>query len=181
MPTSGNEHNLVGQLRLVIPGQTGCLFCCGGIDTNEAALDLMARKHRRRRERRGYVRGTAETPTASVIYLNGILSHLALSHIAKLVQGGNAVEHAHVYYNGNSDSLLAAACRPNPECPVCGPGGVLGAGDREEQGLDELSDELSQSHQAEAREQGLGDRPKGARTPTECGGSRIGRPREKGA
>jgi molybdopterin/thiamine biosynthesis adenylyltransferase len=129
LPVADGKYDSIGQVRVVIPGLTGCLFCCNGIDLNEAALDLMPARARRRRQRMGYVRNTQETPTAAVIHLNGILTHFALSHLAKLISGEDLTGHEHLYYSRNRDSLMAVGCKPNPNCPACGPGGILGAGD----------------------------------------------------
>ncbi len=154
VPVGGGKYDAVGQVRVVLPGKTGCLFCCGGIDTQEVAAERMPHRWRRQRERAGYVRNTQVTPTPAVIHLNAVLTGLALSHLAKLIQGEDFSGHEHLYYSRNRDAIMAVACKPNPECSACGPGGILGAGDPIEENPGSGSTELMEVGPTECPEGG---------------------------
>ena len=81
-----NGYHAGGQVRVML-AREGCLICIGGIDLSEAALDLLSNENAKDYERAGYVRGTNQTPTPSVIHLNGVVSYLAISQFINLVFG----------------------------------------------------------------------------------------------
>ncbi|MHC4510587.1 MAG: HesA/MoeB/ThiF family protein [Planctomycetota bacterium] len=126
-----DSYEAVGQVRIVIPGKTGCLMCSGIIDPSEAALDLLPEEVQKQRARAGYVRGTGQTPTPSVLHLNGVTSHLAVSQFLRLVFGEGLSGKEFVHYDRQGCQMLAAFVPPDPDCPVCGSKGYLGAGDDE--------------------------------------------------
>jgi len=123
------SYEAVGQIQIVLPGQTGCLMCSGTIDPSEAALDLLPEELIAKRARAGYVRGTEETPTPSVLHLNGVTSHLGISQFLRLVLDEGLSGKAYFHYEGQNCQLIAASVPPNVDCPVCGTKGYLGAGD----------------------------------------------------
>jgi len=124
-------YEAVGQVRIVIPGKTGCLMCSGIIDPSEAALDLLPEDVQKQRAQAGYVRGTGQTPAPSVLHLNGVTSHLAVSQFLRLVFGEGLGGREFVHYDRQGCQMLAASVPPDPDCPVCGAKGYLGAGDDE--------------------------------------------------
>ena len=125
----GSSCEAAGQVCTVIPGQTGCLMCTGLIDVSQAALDLLSEEQQAQRAQRGYVRGTNLTPVPSVLPLNGVTSYMAMSQLVRLVFGENPSNSEFLNYDQQKYQLLAAAIKPNPNCPVCGKEGYLGAGD----------------------------------------------------
>ena len=124
-----SSYEAVGQVQLVIPGQTGCLMCSGAIDASQAVLDLLPEEAQAERMAAGYVRGTDETPTPSVLHLNGVTSHVAISQFLRLVFGDGLKGKEFVHYDRQHCSLVVASVPPNPDCPVCGTKGYLAAGD----------------------------------------------------
>jgi len=118
-----------GQVRVVVPGETACLMCSGAIDPTEAALDLLSEEEQAERAHHGYVRGTDRTPTPSVLHLNGVASHLAVSQLLRLVFDGGIERSAFLHYDREACQLIGATAPPDPDCPVCGRHGYLGAGD----------------------------------------------------
>ena len=114
-----NTYHAGGQVRVVLPRQ-GCLICTGGIDLSEAAMDLLSKDKAKDYEKAGYVRGTQESPTPSVIHLNGVLSNLAISQFIKVVFGESLEGQRAIYYDQQKMSLLAADFERNPQCPLCG-------------------------------------------------------------
>ena len=119
----------IGQVHTFIPGVTGCLTCAGLIDPSEAALDLLSEQQASERARVGYVRGTNETPTPSVLHLNGVTSYLAISQLLRLVFGEGAERSAFLNYDRQNCQLMPAEALTDPNCPVCGKDGYLGEGD----------------------------------------------------
>lgn len=142
IPEDGQYHAMA-QVQTLIPGQTGCLLCSGAIDPSTAALDLISEDDARTRALVGYVRGTSETPTPSVLHLNGVISNLAISQFLRIVFGENAVKSAYIHYDRQAHKLLSASVPSNADCPACGLKGYLGAGDgnREEQ-MPEFGDQV---------------------------------------
>jgi molybdopterin/thiamine biosynthesis adenylyltransferase len=118
-----------GQVRAVLPGSSGCLICSGSVDATDAAVGLLSKDQVKERERFGYVRGTKETPAPSVLHLNGVTAYLAVSQLVRLVLGENLERSEFLHYERQGCQLVAATVRPNPDCPVCGQWGYLGAGD----------------------------------------------------
>lgn len=122
-------YEAVGQVHIFVPGKTGCLICSGAIDPSEAALDTMSDEDKAQYESVGYIRGTAETPTPSVLHLNGVVSHLAISQLLRLVFNENFNGKEYLHYDRQNCSLLVASAVRDDNCPVCGKDGYLGAGD----------------------------------------------------
>lgn len=76
----GDRLEAGGQVRVVVPGETACLVCCGGFDPAKAALDLLADDQRAVYEQRGYLIGDRNRPTPSVATLNADGRSSALRH-----------------------------------------------------------------------------------------------------
>ncbi len=130
---ASDSFEAVGQVRVVIPGKTGCLICSGMVDPTEAALDLLPERARQERAHAGYVRGSEETPTPSVSHLNGVTAHLAVSQLLRVVFGDAMDGKEFLHYDRQNCEMIVASCPPNPHCPVCGTRGYLGAGDADPQ------------------------------------------------
>lgn len=130
----------VGQVQVFIPGKTACLLCSGAIDPSKAALDSMTREDQVDYERAGYLRGTPETPTPSVLHLNGVVSHLAISQMLRMIFSDGFEGKEYLHYDRQKTFLLAASTLQDDECPVCGLKGYLGNGDEDSGVLDELSE-----------------------------------------
>lgn len=124
-----SSYEAVGQVQIVIPGRTGCLMCTGTVDPSEAALDLLSEDQQQARSNIGYVRGTSETPTPSVIHVNGVASDLGTSQLLRLVFDEELCGKEFLHYDRQKCQLVPASVPSNPDCPVCGTKGYLGAGD----------------------------------------------------
>jgi len=131
----GSKYEAIGQVQTFIPGKTGCLMCSGAIDPSEAALDTMSEENKAQYERVGYIRGTDETPTPSVLHLNGVTSHLAISQLIRLIFDDGLKGKEYLHYNSHDAKMFTAAVAQNDDCPVCGIKGYLGAGDEDVQGV----------------------------------------------
>lgn len=130
----------IGQVQVFLPGKTGCLLCTGAIDPSEAAMDSMNPEAKEGYQRAGYVRGTHETPTPSVLHLNGVISHLAISQMLRMVFCENFEGKEYVHYDRQNTRLLVASTVQDDDCPVCGINGYIGDGDEDRSVLDALSD-----------------------------------------
>ena len=128
IPQEGG-HEAIGQVRVVVPGRTGCLMCSDTIDPAEAALDQISDQVRGEHAKLGYVRGTDETPTPSVIHLNGTASNLGISQFLRLVFDEELKGKEFLHYDRQNCQLIAASVPLNKDCPVCGERGYLAAGD----------------------------------------------------
>jgi molybdopterin/thiamine biosynthesis adenylyltransferase len=126
-----DSYEAIGQVRIVVPGKTGCLMCSGMIDPSEAVLDLLPEDIQNQRAKEGYVRGSDLTPTPSVLHLNAVTSHLAVSQFLRLIFGEALSGKEFMHYDRQGCTILTASVPPDPECPVCGTKGYLAAGDDE--------------------------------------------------
>ncbi|HEW78742.1 MAG TPA: ThiF family adenylyltransferase [Phycisphaerales bacterium] len=141
----GSRYEAIGQVQTFIPGKTGCLVCSGAIDPSEAALDTMSEEDNAQYEQAGYVRGTNETPTPSVLHLNGVTSHLAISQLIRLIFDDGHKGKEYLHYNSQDAKMFTAAVARNDDCPVCGLQGYLGAGDEDAQSMLECLNDLQDS------------------------------------
>ena len=134
-------YDAIGQVHIFVPGKTGCLMCSGAIDPSDAALDTMSEEDRAQYQSVGYIRGTTETPTPSVLHLNGVVSHLAISQLLRLVFDEDFYGREYLHYDRQKCILLAASAVRDDNCPVCGKDGYLCAGDEDTENiLEDLSD-----------------------------------------
>ncbi len=108
-----------GQVRTTIPGE-GCLICYGGIDLSEAAQEETTEEIAEDYKKAGYIRGTNETPTPSVIHLNSTISSIAISQFIKLVFGENLKGQKAIFYDQQKMSLMTADFEKSENCPLCG-------------------------------------------------------------
>jgi molybdopterin/thiamine biosynthesis adenylyltransferase len=134
------SYQAMGQVHVFIPGKTACLMCTGAIDPSNAALDSMTEEDKTDYERAGYVRGTSVTPTPSVLHLNGVVSHLAMSQFLKMIFADNFTGKDYLYYDRQKSDIISAFSVQDDQCPVCGLQGYIGNGDENESSLEELSD-----------------------------------------
>jgi len=130
-----SEHKVVagGQVRTVLPGHNACLVCCRGFDPSQAALDQMSRAARARHAAQGYVQGSETSATPSVANLNGLTAHFALSQFLAMVNGESFATWDYLHFDQFTGQTIPAQTTRQENCPVCGPGGCLAAGDPVEQ------------------------------------------------
>lgn len=128
----GSVYEAIGQVQAFIPCQTGCLICSGAIDPATVAMDMMSEESNASYEKAGYIRGTDETPTPSVLHLNGVVSHLAISQLMRLIFDDGFRGKEFLHYNRQTATIMPASVSFNDDCPVCGIRSYLGAGDETE-------------------------------------------------
>ncbi len=118
-----------GQVWLVIPGQTGCLVCCGAFDPSVAALELLDDEAKAVRARQGYIQGSRDQAAPSVANLNAIIAQLGMQVFLSIVHGKPFVGSGYLHFNHLTGQTLVAESTVSDSCPLCGPYGIMAAGD----------------------------------------------------
>jgi molybdopterin/thiamine biosynthesis adenylyltransferase len=116
-----------GGVRVIRPGEW-CLHCAQTIDYHHVRLEYLSPDERDVERERGYLRGFDE-PAPSVVSLNGVVASLAVLELCHLFTGFLAGGRGRLLYRAEARSLTTAGVKRDPDCYVCGPEGVLGAGD----------------------------------------------------
>lgn len=122
-----------GQVRVVLPGRNACLVCCRGFDPATAAAELMDDQRKATHAAHGYVIGSRQEATPSVANLNATIAQLGVAAFLALVHGERFGQWDYAHFNQLTAETLVAATQANEACPLCGPQGVLAAGDGPEQ------------------------------------------------
>lgn len=127
------EMRAGGQVRAVLPGENGCLVCCGGIDPSGAAIDLMDDAEHAKRAARGYVRNSTAEATPSVANLNGLTAQFAIAQFLALVNGEQFANWDYAHFDWFTLSTMVASTKQREDCPCCGKDGYLGVGHSQEE------------------------------------------------
>ena len=114
-------------------------MCSGAIDPSQAAMDVISSETKADYAKAGYVRGTNETPTPSILHLNGVISHIAISQMLRMLFGENFEGKEYLHYDRQNVNLMTAAVFQDDHCPVCGQQGYVGNGDEDVNALSCLS------------------------------------------
>jgi molybdopterin-synthase adenylyltransferase len=123
-------RDMGGQVRVVVPGVTGCLECAGAIDHEDATASLLSADDLAVRGAAGYVNGTGLTPAPAVITLNAVIASLAAQEFVDMVARRDRVSPWNYFlYDATGPAVERLAFERSPECPMCGPDGILGMGD----------------------------------------------------
>ncbi len=133
--TEGDHvRDMGGQVRVVVPSATGCLECAGAIDHEEAAASMLPGDDLALREAAGYVRGTGLTPAPAVITLNTIIASMAAQEFVDMVAcRDRGAAPNYLLYDATGPRIERFLFERNPDCPMCGHSGILGAGDPKKQ------------------------------------------------
>jgi len=126
----GRIREMGGQVRVVVPGVTGCLECAEAIDHEEAAFCMLPAEEIALRARAGYVSGTSLTPAPAVITLNAMIASMAAQEFVDMMAGRDRNEAiSYFLYDATVPHIERFAVDRNPDCPMCGCNGILGMGD----------------------------------------------------
>lgn len=117
-----------GQVRVIVPGSTGCLACCGAFDPEQAAVDLLSPHDRAVYTGRGYLIGVDDGPTPSVTVLNALMAQHAVSALLALIGSGPFVRHDYMHVDWLTSRTLVARVPRRDDCPTCGARGFMMAG-----------------------------------------------------
>ncbi|MCG2658881.1 MAG: ThiF family adenylyltransferase [Kiritimatiellae bacterium] len=127
--TKDNLYQAVAQTRLVLPGTTGCLMCCGAIDPVQAQHDLLSDAEREGLRRHGYIHGQEGPSAPSVATLNALTASIGCALLVRLVGGVLQPGKEFISIEEVPCNAMAARIPRSETCPVCGIDGVLAQGD----------------------------------------------------
>lgn len=126
--TKDGGYESGGQVRVFLPGETGCAVCYGQLDLAQAALDLLPSSEKQARRAMGYF-DQGDAPTPSVVHLNMAVAALAVNLFTKLVSGEDVRATAFTHYDARTVKAFGARMAPTDGCLLCGPDGPFGRGD----------------------------------------------------
>jgi molybdopterin-synthase adenylyltransferase len=119
-----------GQIRVVVPGVTGCLECAEAIDYGQAAESLLSGNDVDVRTAAGYINGTGFSPAPAVITLNTMIASMAAQEFVDMMAGRDrAGTECYFLYDATVPQIERFSVGRNPDCPMCGLGGIAGMGD----------------------------------------------------
>jgi molybdopterin/thiamine biosynthesis adenylyltransferase len=119
-----------GQVRVVVPGVTGCLDCAEIIDYEQAAASLLSPGERALRKAAGYVNGTDLSPAPAVITLNTMIASMASQEFVDMMSGRDRDDTGNYYlYDATVPRIERFSIERKPDCPMCGQEGISGMGD----------------------------------------------------
>lgn len=126
----GKVREMGGQVRVVVPGVTGCLECAEAIDHEQAAAGLLSPDDDSVRGKAGYIRGAGLTPAPAVITLNTIIASMAAQEFVDMMacRDRDAVENYYLY-DATVPRIERFSAVRNPGCAMCGLDGICGMGD----------------------------------------------------
>jgi molybdopterin-synthase adenylyltransferase len=126
----GRVKAMGGQVRVVVPGVTGCLECAEAIDHEQAAIDLLSAEDIARRKDAGYVSGTDQSPAPAVITLNTMIASMAAQEFVDMMAGRDRDEAGNYFlYDATVPRVERFSVGRQAGCVMCGPDGIGGAGD----------------------------------------------------
>jgi molybdopterin/thiamine biosynthesis adenylyltransferase len=128
LPGEGSDYFSGGQVRTVLPGVGPCLVCVNGLDANQMARETYSEEEVNMRIKAGYIKGFDKNPTASILHLNTTVASQSISQAIKMIMGEDLLEQSYLFYDQRKSILKTVHSVIHPNCPVCGPGGILGSG-----------------------------------------------------
>lgn len=123
----GEQMRSGGGVRVVLPG-SGCLQCAGTLSPALVREEFLSATDREIEQRRGYLRGD-DSPTPSVVALNGVVASLAVLEICELLTGLLGVPARRLLYRAERRALTTTSIERREWCYVCGGSGLTGRGD----------------------------------------------------
>ena len=126
----GRVREMGGQVRVVVPGVTGCLECAEAIDHEQAAISFLSPADITMRNEAGYVNGTGFSPAPAVITLNTMIASMAAQEFVDMMAGRDrAGTESYFLYDATAPRIERFSVGRNPDCPMCGLEGIAGMGD----------------------------------------------------
>lgn len=126
----GKVKEMGGQIRVVVPGVTGCLECAEAIDHEQAAVSLLSGNDIEVRTAAGYLNGTGFSPAPAIITLNTMIASMAAQEFVDMMAGRDrAGTENYFLYDATVPRIERFSVGRNPDCPMCGLEGIAGMGD----------------------------------------------------
>jgi molybdopterin/thiamine biosynthesis adenylyltransferase len=127
---AGRAREMGGQVRVVVPGVTGCLECADAIDHDQAAVRLLSQDEISLRRAAGYVNGTDLSPAPAVITLNTMIASMASQEFVDMMARRDRDSTGNYYlYDATVPRIERFSIERVPDCPMCGREGISGMGD----------------------------------------------------
>lgn len=124
----GEQMRSGGGVRVVLPGR-GCLQCAGTLSPALVREEFLTAAELVTERRRGYLSG-GNSPTPSVVALNGVVASLAVLEICELLTGLLGAPARRLLYRAERRAVTTTTIERQQWCYVCGDGGLTGLGDR---------------------------------------------------
>jgi molybdopterin-synthase adenylyltransferase len=126
----GRVKEMGGQVRVVVPGVTGCLECAEAIDHEQAAISLLSPEDIIMRNEAGYVNGTGFSPAPAVITLNTMIASMAAQEFVDMIAGRDRTgTESYFLYDATVPRIERFSVGRSPDCVMCGLDGIAGMGD----------------------------------------------------
>ncbi|HEY3273763.1 MAG TPA: ThiF family adenylyltransferase [Methanocella sp.] len=126
----GRVRDMGGQVRVIVPGVTGCLECAEAIDHDRAAAALLSPDEASLRNAAGYVNGTGLSPAPAVITLNTIIASMASQEFVDMIARRDRHSAGNYYlYDATVPRIERFSIERKLDCPMCGREGICGMGD----------------------------------------------------
>jgi molybdopterin/thiamine biosynthesis adenylyltransferase len=118
-----------GRVSWLAPG-SACLWCAGVLDADRVRAEQLPPELAAAHRERGYIDGIEE-PAPAVVSINGVIASVAVTELLARWTGFAGVKPRAdlLLYRLSDGSLRRISPNPSPECPTCGPGGLVGSGD----------------------------------------------------
>lgn len=110
-----------GQVRIVLPGENGCLVCYRGYNPSQAAIDLMDENEKRIHASAGYVIGADVEATPAIVNLNSTISDIGTNAFLSIVHGQRFGSWDYAYFDQIKGTVITGKTEQNPDCPLCNP------------------------------------------------------------
>jgi molybdopterin/thiamine biosynthesis adenylyltransferase len=118
-----------GRVSWLAPG-SACLWCAGILDAAQVRAEQLPPELAAAERERGYIAGVEE-PAPAVVSINGVIASVAVTELLARWTGfaGAKARADLLLYRLSDGSLRRISPNPSPECPTCGPAGLIGSGD----------------------------------------------------
>jgi molybdopterin/thiamine biosynthesis adenylyltransferase len=127
---NGKVREMGGQVRVVVPGVTGCLECAEAIDHEQAAASLLSAEDISMRDSAGYISGTDLSPAPAVITLNTMIASMAAQEFVDMMACRERDATGSYYlYDATVPRIERFSVERDPGCAMCGSEGICGMGD----------------------------------------------------
>jgi hypothetical protein len=127
---NGQVRDMGGQVRVVVPGVTGCLECAEAIDHDQAAANMLSPDERSLRNAAGYLNGTDLSPAPAVITLNTMIASMASQEFVDMMACRERDDTSNYYlYDATGPHIERFSIERKADCPMCGRDGIGGMGD----------------------------------------------------
>lgn len=118
-----------GQVNVVIPGISPCLYCNNNLDWKIILYQSMRKEEQENEVKQGYIQGVNE-PSPSVVSINGIIASALINEFIALTTGlKKANYYTYFDFMNEKTMMFALDVFKNEKCVICSKDALLGYGD----------------------------------------------------